>query len=273
MDFTFILLSTTFLLTGLLSGFIAGLLGVGGGIIIVPVSYFVLLYLGYSSSLIMHISVASSLGVIVFTSMSSIISHYKLGNIDYKVINKWVLGIIIGSLIGSFLASKIEGELLFLIFVILLFFISISMFFQKNYISIREDLPKNFLINSLISGIIGFLSSLMGIGGGSFSVPTLNSFSKSIHKAVGSSAVLGFFIALPAVIIYSITGREIDGLPPYSLGYVNLIIVFLVSVTSVFTANIGAKISSRTKTSTLKKIFAVFLICTCISLIIENLIY
>ena len=273
MDFTFIILSIAFLLTGILTGFIAGLLGVGGGIVIVPVTYFVLLYLGYPSSLVMHIAIASSLGVIVFTSMSSVYSHYKLKNIDYSVIKKWTPGIITGSLMGSYLASKIEGELLFLIFVLLLFLVSINMFFQKKYFFMNDDLPKNNLINLFISSIIGFLSSLMGIGGGSFSVPTLNSFSKPIHKAVGTSAVLGFFIALPGVIIYSITGSRIDGLPPFSLGYANLMIVFLVSLTSVFTANIGAKFSYRTKTSSLKKIFAVFLICTCISLIIENIIY
>ena len=108
MDFTFIILSIAFLLTGILTGFIAGLLGVGGGIVIVPVTYFVLLYLGYPSSLVMHIAIASSLGVIVFTSMSSVFSHYKLKNIDYFVIKKWTPGIIIGSVMGSYLASKIE---------------------------------------------------------------------------------------------------------------------------------------------------------------------
>ena len=146
------------------------------------------------------------------------------------------------------------------------------MFFQKNYFYISDDLPKNYFINFLISCIIGFLSSIMGIGGGSFSVPTLSSFSKPIHKAIGTSAVIGFFIALPGVIIYSFTGSKVDALPPFSFGYANLMIILLISLTSVFTANIGAKFSSRTKTSTLKKIFAVFLICTCISLIIETLI-
>ena len=113
----------------------------------------------------------------------------------------------------------------------------------------------------------------MGIGGGSFSVPTLSSFSKSIHKSVGTSAVLGFFIALPWSLTYAFINSDISNLPPYSFGYVNLFIILLVASTSVFTANIGAKISYKTKTGTLKKIFAVFLFCTCISLIIEHFIY
>ena len=107
----------TFLLTGILSGFIAGLLGVGGGIIIVPVSYFFLLKLGYSIDVVMHVSISSSLAVIVFTSISSIRSHFKLGNIDNKVIKKWFVGIIIGSLIGSALASEIKGQVLVIIFI------------------------------------------------------------------------------------------------------------------------------------------------------------
>ena len=113
----------------------------------------------------------------------------------------------------------------------------------------------------------------MGIGGGSFTVPTLTSFSKPIHKAVGTSAVIGFFIAFPGVLTYGFAGNKIQGLPPHSFGYANLTIIFLVASTSIFTANLGAKLSSRTKTTTLKKIFAVFLFCTCISLIIEHFVF
>ena len=273
MDFLSILLIFFFLLIGLASGFIAGLLGVGGGIIIVPATYFILLYLGYSSSITMHIAIASSLGIIFFTSISSLRSHIKLQNVNFVVIKKWVPGIVIGSIIGSYCASSINGETLVLIFVSLLFFVSINMFFQKKFIVIREAFPKNFVINFTISNIIGFLSVLIGIGGGSFSVPTLSSFSIPLHKAVGTSSVIGFFIALSGVIIFCITGTGIEGLPPFSLGYANLLIIFLVSCTSIFTANIGAKLSLKTKTSTLKKIFAVFLFCTCISLIIEHFIF
>ncbi len=273
MDFLFIILLISFLLTGLLSGFIAGLLGVGGGIIIVPISYFVLSYLGYSSDITMHISIASSLGTITFTSMSSIYTHIKLNNVDFNVIKKWVLGIIFGSVFGSYLATMITGDYLILIFISLILLLSINMFFNKNSFVISVNIPKKNSINFLLSGLVGSLSALIGIGGGSFSVPLLSSFSKSIHKAVGTSAFIGFFIAMPGTITYAFLGKNTLGLPPYSIGYVNLIIVFLVSITSIFSANIGAKYSSKTKNLTLKKIFAVFLFCTCISLIIENFIF
>ena len=266
------ILILTFLFTGLLSGFLAGLLGVGGGIVIVPVSYFVLISLGYSIEVVMHVSVASSLGVIVFTSISSILSHFKLGNIDNEVIKKWFLGIIAGSILGTFLASLINGEILVLIFVSLAFLISINMLFQKKINTIKNNIPNSLFLNFFISSNIGFLSSLIGIGGGSFSVPTLSFFSKKIHQAVGTSSVLGFFIAFPGAISYIFLGLEKDGLPPFSLGYVNLLIVFLVALTSIFTANLGAKISSKIDKNNLKKIFAIFLLCTCISLVIEHFI-
>ena len=262
----------TFLLTGVLSGFLAGLLGVGGGIIIVPVCYYVLINLGHSIEVAMHVSIASSLAVIVFTSISSIRSHLKLDNVEGNVIKKWFSGIIIGSLLGSFIASKINGEILVLIFVCLAFLIAINMFFQKQIKMIKSDLPRSFFLNLLISGNIGLLSSLIGIGGGSFSVPALSIFSKKIHKAVGTSAVLGFFIAFPGAISYMLLGLNNENLPDYSIGYVNPLIVALITSTSIFTANIGAKISSRINKEILKKIFAIFLLCTCISLVIEHFI-
>ncbi len=267
-----IILIVTFLLTGLFSGLIAGLLGVGGGIIIVPVSYFILLQLGYSIDVVMHVSVASSLCIIVFTSISSVLSHIKLNNVDRNVVKKWAAGIISGSIIGSLLASRIEGEILVLIFISLAFLISLNMFFQRNIKTIGNNIPQNFFINFFISGLIGLFSALIGIGGGSFSVPILSIFSKKMHQAVGTSAVLGFFIALPGAISYILLGTNIEGLPPYSLGYVNILIVALVISTSIFTANIGAKLSSRISKEILKKIFAIFLLFTCTSLVIEHFI-
>jgi len=266
------LLILIFLFTGLISGFLAGLLGVGGGIIIVPITYFVLHKLGYSIDIAMHVAVASSLGIICFTSLSSIRSHIKLGNTNLTIVKKWAPGIIFGSIVGSLFASTISGEILVIIFICLAFLIAINMGFRRKSIIILKDLPASSSANLFISGIIGFLSVIIGIGGGSFSVPTLTMFSKKIHEAVGTSAVFGFFIAFPGVIVFMITGSFIKNLPDYSIGYLNIIIVFLVSITSIFTANLGAKISSKIEKNTLKGIFAIFLLFTCASLIIEHFI-
>ena len=261
-----------FLLTGIISGFIAGLLGVGGGIIIVPISYFVLQYLGYSSDHAMHVAIASSLGIICFTSLSSIRSHIKLQNVNFNILRTWVPGIVLGSLIGSYSASVISGEILVDIFILLAFIIALNMAFQKEPIIISKDLPNSKLINLIMSSIIGFLSVLIGIGGGSFSVPTLTMFSKKMHEAVGTSATLGFFIAFPGTIILIISGLRIEDLPPFSIGYLNIAIVFLVSCTSIFTANIGAKVSVNINKVFLRRIFSIFLLFTCLSLIIEHYI-
>jgi len=272
MDFLFIILSIAFLFIGLVTGFIAGLLGVGGGIIIVPISYFVLTNLGYSVNISMHVAIASSLGVIFFTSISSMLTHMKLNNIDFLVIKKWFLGIVTGSILGSIVGSQFDGRTLIIIFVIILLSLSFNMFFQRKFIIINNDLPKNRIINFFISLVIGFLSAIIGIGGGSFSVPILTMFSKKIHEAIGTSAVFGFFIAFPGAIIFMITGSLNENIPEYSIGYVNIIIVILVSITSIFTANIGAKVASKINKNNLRKVFAIFLLFTCVSLIIEHFI-
>ena len=129
----------------------AGLLGVGGGIIIVPISYFVLLYLNYSADYAMHIAIASSLGIICFTSISSIRTHIKLNNVNYAILRSWAPGIALGSLIGSYSASLISGEILVNIFIFLAFLIALNMALQKDPIIISNDLPKSKLINLIIS--------------------------------------------------------------------------------------------------------------------------
>ena len=261
-----------FLSTGLLSGFLAGLLGVGGGIIIVPITYFALINLGNSIDVAMHVAVASSLSIICFTSLSSIRSHLKLGNTNINIVKKWVFGIVIGSLLGALIASSITGEILIIIFISLAFLISLNMGIQVEPFIISNDIPKSKIINFFVSFLIGFFSVLIGIGGGSFSVPTLTMFSKKIHEAVGTSAVFGFFIAFPGAIIFMITGSFKEDIPDYSIGYVNIIIVLLVSLTSIFTANIGAKVASKINKTKLRRIFAIFLLFTCVSLIIEHFI-
>ena len=143
------------------------------------------------------------------------------------------------------------------------------MFFNRN-ISISDNIPKSLFLNNVISFLIGSLSVLMGIGGGSFSVPTLSAFGKNIQIAVGTSACLGFFVALPGFFTYVISGMLVENLPKFSLGYVNLPIVITVACASVVTAPIGAKISIKVKKILLRKFFAFFLLLICISLVIDQ---
>ncbi|PPR46658.1 MAG: hypothetical protein CFH19_01076 [Alphaproteobacteria bacterium MarineAlpha5_Bin9] len=270
MEFQILTLFLAFLLTGFFSGLIAGLLGVGGGIITVPVTYYVLISLNYTMDVVMHCAIASSLAIILLTSLSSIRSHSILGNIDLLIIKKIVFGVILGSILGSIFASLIQGKYLIFIFIVFAFLISLNLFFDKKFSNILEDLPRNNILNNLIGGVIGFLSALIGIGGGTFTVPTLLAFSKGIHKAVGTSTLVGFFISLPGFLTYIFTGWNVPNLPPFSIGYVNILIVLITASVSIITAHFGARISNKTKTLALKKIFAVFLFCTCISLLLKE---
>ena len=147
--------------------------------------------------------------------------------------------------------------------------VAISMFLDINIV-LAKNMPQNFFLNNSISFLIGFFSVLIGIGGGSFSVPTLTAFGKNIHRAVGTSASIGFLIALPGFITYASTGWMIEGLPKYSFGYVSLPIVLAVASVSVLTAPLGAKLSNKANKNTLKKIFAIFLLLVCVSLVINQ---
>ena len=269
MELEFLYFLILLLITGVFSGLIAGLLGVGGGLVVIPVVFYILNFYGFSMDIIMHVAIASSLGVICITSLSSIYAHYKLKNIEVDVIKKWFVGIILGSIFGAIIASSINGNILVIIFGILASTVAISMFLNINFV-LAKDVPQNFLLNNFISFLIGCFSVLIGIGGGSFSVPTLTAFGKNIHRAVGTSASIGFLIAFPGFITYASTGWNIEELPRYSLGYVSLPIVLSVASVSVLTAPFGAKLSNKANKNILKKILAIFLLLICVSLVIDQ---
>jgi len=269
MELEFIYFLISLLITGVFSGLIAGLLGVGGGLVVIPVVYYILNFYDYSSDISMHVAIASSIGIIFFTSISSLYAHYKLGNIETDVVKKWSIGIVLGSIFGAIFASSINGNALIIIFCFIASLVAISMFLNFNIV-LANNIPQNFLLNNTISFLIGYFSVLIGIGGGSFSVPILTIFGKNIYRAVGTSASIGFFIAFPGFITYALTGWKIQGLPNYSLGYVSLPIVIIVSSVSIFTAPLGAKLSGQTNKKALKKIFATFLLLICVSLVIEQ---
>tara|TARA_B100001123_G_C15301170_1_gene1021091 strand:- start:1073 stop:1885 length:813 start_codon:yes stop_codon:yes gene_type:complete len=266
-EFFYFLISL--LITGVFSGLIAGLLGVGGGLVVIPVTYYILNFYGYSLDITMHVAIASSIGVICFTSVSSVYSHYKLGNIETEVVKKWFIGAILGSVLGAIFASSINGNLLIITFVLIVSLVALSMYLNFHIV-LSNNIPQNFLLNNTISFLIGCFSVLIGIGGGSFTVPTLTIFGKNIHKAIGTSASIGFLIAFPGFVIYVLTGWQIQGLPDYSLGYVSLPIVITVASVSMFTAPLGAKLSNQMNKQTLKYFFATFLLLICVSLVIDQ---
>ena len=183
-------------LSGFVSGFIAGLLGVGGGIIIVPVLYHFLSLVGVPQDVVMHISVATSLAVIIPTGWRSYKSHQENDNIDYTVLKSWLLPTIFGSIIGAIIAGLISGFWLTFIFAFIAFFVSINLFINKEEFKIGDNIPKG-LFGSLLPLSVGTLSSMLGIGGGTFNVSLMTMFGKTIHKAVGTASGLGFYLGVP----------------------------------------------------------------------------
>jgi len=246
---------------GIFGGLIAGLLGVGGGIVIVPVLYFVLGALDTPEDLKMKIAVATSLATIVVTSMSSARSHASRGAVDYGMLRAWALPVVIGVVIGTLLASFAKGWVLTLIFASVALLVAINMLVRGKGTQIWPDFP-NRPVKFAAGGVVGLISSMMGIGGGTLSVPILTAVGYDIRKAVGTASAIGFLIAIPGTIGYVIAGWGAEELPPGSLGYLNLLaFIALVPLTALF-APVGARMAHTIPPRALGYAFGGFLIVT-----------
>lgn len=244
--------------SGAVAGIFAGLLGIGGGIIIVPVLAMVFTSQGVSIDVLMHVAIGTSLATIVITSLSSIRAHHKHQAIDWSVVRVISVGVFVGGLVGAAFAKMIAGEDLKLIFSIFMFLIAAQMYFG-NTTKPHRTLPGK--PGMLLAGTsIGTIASLMGVGGGSMSVPFLTWCNMSIRKAVATSAAIGFPIAVAGTIGFILTGWAVSDRPVMSFGYVNLPAFISIVVASVLSAPLGAWIAHRISPIILKRIFAVFLL-------------
>lgn len=256
-----LVLAVAMLCTGAIAGVLAGLLGVGGGIVIVPVLFILFDYLDIPAQISMHIAVATSLATIIPTSISSARSHHKKGSIDIDMLKSWVPLIFIGAAIGGVLSKYLASSSLTLIFGVIALLVSINMALPKKVV-IADELPKGVVGKGILPSFIGGFSALMGIGGGTLSVPILSAFSFPIHRAVGTASAFGLVIAIPAVIGFIWSGWSADLRPPYSIGYVSIPAAVLIFSVSVFTAPLGAKLAHSLNPANLKKAFALFLFIT-----------
>lgn len=247
--------------TGVISGILAGLLGVGGGIVIVPVLFWVLTLFHFPASVTSHLAVATSLAVIIPTSISSMRAHAKRGNVDRALFNLWGPAIFVGALIGGIMSKFIPGGGLRLVFGAVGVLVAINMAIPKHLV-ISDHLPKSGWVNRAIATVIGFISSLMGIGGGTLSVPTLTSFSFPVHRAVGTSSALGLLIAIPGVAGFIWAGLGVADRPPLSLGFVSLPAAAIIAPISFLVAPWGAKLAHALNPRYLKLSFAFFLAIT-----------
>ena len=244
--------------SALASGFVAGLFGVGGGIILVPAIVFTLEFLNFNPIITMHIGIATSLMLIIPTSISSILGHHKMGLVNYSIIFRLAPFIVIGSIFGAIIAQQISGDSLKLLFGCMAIIASINMMKKIQFV-IGDKMPSTILFNSLSGFIIGSSSSMVGIGGGALSVPLMNLFSIPPHHATGTASALGLFIALPSAITFAFADFTFADLPPWTIGMISIPIFIVFSPLTIIGAQIGVKISHNMKGLILRKFFSIFL--------------
>ncbi len=248
----------TYLGFGAIAGVLAGLLGVGGGLIIVPMVVFCLSSQGTSQESIMHLALGTSMASIMFTSVSSFWAHHKRGAVHWAVVRRIVPGILVGTFLGSCVASRLSTNFLKVFFVVFLYYVAFQMLTNKKPKPSR-GLPGHVGMFG-VGSTIGAVSSLVGIGGGTLSVPFMMWCNLAVHEAIGTSAAIGFPIAIAGTAGYLFNGMHASGLPEYSLGYVYLPALAGIVCASVLTAPLGVRLAHTLPVAKLKRVFAVLLV-------------
>jgi uncharacterized membrane protein YfcA len=256
------------LATGIAGGILAGLLGVGGGIVIVPVLEFALSVIGVDPAVRMHVAVATSLATIIPTSISSARSHRKRGAVDSDLLRNWGAPIFLGSVGGVLLASQVGGWVLAAVFGFVAIGVAVKMLLPLDGKHIAQTVPAGPTGKAIPAGI-GTISSMMGIGGGTLSVPTLTLFAVPIHRAVGTSALFGLLISLPAALAFVVTGWGNPLLPVGSLGYVNAIGLAIIAPFTYLFAPLGAKIAHALPKRQLGMAFGAFLLIVGVRMLLK----
>lgn len=240
---------------GLATGFLAGLLGIGGGMIMVPFITLILGQRGVGPELAVKMAIATSMATIIFTSVSSVRAHHKRGAVRWDIVKRLAPGIVIGSMVGSLgVFALLKGSVLAIIFAAFVGFSATQMFLDRKPKPSRQMPGTAGTVTA--GGVIGFLSGLVGAGGGFISVPFMTWCNVAIHNAVATSAALGFPIAVANVAGYVASGMRVEGLPPASFGYIWLPALVVIALGSVSTAPLGARAAHALPVGKLKRIFA-----------------
>ncbi len=246
-------------LTAIPVGFVAGLFGIGGGLITVPFLYYIFGSLGVDNQYLMHLAVGTSFAIIIPTSAVSVLTHHKFKAVDFNIVKSYGIFVIIGVVIGTIFAASLKTKSLVLFF-------SITIFFLGIYLLLLKEKKKNTLIKiklhlKIILGfLVGFISAPMGIGGAIMNVPILKFFGYSINKAIGSAAAIGFLIALFGVIGFVITGTYLKTNLPMSIGFLNIPAFLIFIPITTFMARIGARTVHKINKNRISKFFGIFLL-------------
>ena len=239
-------------------GLIAGLLGVGGGIIVVPVLDIALEMAGVSPAVALHVAIATSMATIVPTSVSSSRSHAKRGSVDREVVRRWSVPIVVGALIGSTAAAHVDARVLAGVFGSVALLAALKMLLPLDHIVLRKSVPGG-LLGGILPASIGAVSAMMGIGGGTLSVPSMTLCGEPVHKAVGTAALLGFWISVPATIGYLVARAPHEVMPPLTVGYVSLLGFAVIAPVAWAVAPIGARLAHSMDRRKLSAAFGFFL--------------
>jgi len=250
-----------YVILGVIVGFLAGLFGIGGGGIMVPVLTTFFVIQGFPADHIVHLALATSMAAIIFTSVASLRAHHQHGGVLWPVVWRITPGIIFGTFSVAFIAAYIPSQPLAIFFVLFMLYVSIRMFLDIKPKPNRE-LPGIFGLSAAGTGI-GGVSALVAIGGGSLTVPFLTWCNVKIQNAIGTSSAVGFPISVAGTLGYITGGLTVNSLPDYSVGFIYLPAVIAITVVSVFTAPLGAKLAHKLPVVMLKKLFAGLLLFLC----------
>jgi uncharacterized protein len=244
---------------GAAGGLLAGLLGVGGGIVIVPVLDLALVAAGVDEALAMHIAVATSMATIVPTSISSSRSHAKRGSVDFAVVRRWAAPIVIGALAGSLVASSVDARVLAWVFGVVAALAALKMVLPIDHVVWRQSIPGG-VAGAALPAAIGAISAVMGIGGGTLSVPSMTLCGEPVHKAVGTAALLGLCISVPATIGYLLAEPGAATMPTWTVGWVSLPGFAIIAPVSWVVAPLGARFAHSLDRRKLSAAFGAFLL-------------
>jgi uncharacterized protein len=254
-----LILAAALFVTGLVAGTLAGLLGVGGGIVMVPVLFYVFDFIELiDDEVIMHMAVGTSLAAMIPTSIRSAMGHRAKGNVDEELFKRWTLPIVAGAIIGILIAAFVKGPVLMTVFAAFALLVSVHMGFGKDGWRIADKLPGR-IGQSVMAFSIACVSVMMGIGGGTFGVPTLTLFGFPIHRAVGSAAAVGIIIAIVGGAGFLLGGIGVPGRPPYSVGYASLVGVAMIIPATFVSAPWGVALANILSRLWLRRAFALFL--------------
>ncbi|WP_299376198.1 sulfite exporter TauE/SafE family protein [uncultured Tateyamaria sp.] len=250
---------------GAFAGVLAGLLGVGGGIVLVPAFFYAFQTLGYDGPELMQMCLATSLATIIVTSVRSVLSHNKKGAVDWDILRTWAPGIVLGAVLGMLVVAGLRSVTLQVIFGVLALIVGVYMSFGKADWRVADAMPRGPL-RLVLSPLLGFMSVLMGIGGGSFGVPVMTLFNTPIHRAVATAAGFGVLIAVPAVIGFLMVDLTMT-VPPLTIGAVNLVAFAVVIAMTLITTPYGVRLAHAMDAKPLKRAFGVFLVLVALNML------